>query len=331
MRKIALSPKYLLLLPILALLTVVGIMQYIPLNNTLALGITVDLVLTVPLLYTLAIYHQNIPKTTVLPVLFLGVLLGSWFLPLEQQGYLNGVKTYVLPLIEVGVLSFVLYTVYQARNIYKQAGEQDFYSRLQQVTKALFPEQLSHFLATELSIPYYCFWVWKVPALEPQQFSYHKKSGSIALLGAFLMILTVEILALHVLLHLWSPWVAWIVTGLSAYTFLQVVSWMKSMPQRPIELTEKHLHLKYATVGEAVILLENIKQATPYEREKHSAALPRLSVLGELETPNIYLQLKAPTTLIGLLGRKQPVTELLFFVDEQKDFLQQLKEKLPVS
>lgn len=331
MRKVTLSPNYLFLLPILALLTIVLLVQYAPLDEVLALGITMDLVLTIPLLYAIAIHYQNIPKTTILPVLFLGVLVGSWLLPLEQQGYLNAVKTYVLPLLELGVLSFLLYKVYQARKLYQEAGEQDFYSRLQQVTKTLFPEHLSHFLAAELSIPYYCFWVWKAPTLSKGQFSYHKKSGSIALFGAFLMILTVEILALHLLLHLWSPLVAWIITSLSAYTFLQIVSWMKSMPQRPIELNQEQLHLKYGTVGEAVINLEHIQEVASYNNQQHQATLPRLSVLGELETPNIYLKLKAPVTLIGLLGRKQQVTELLFFVDKQEAFIQQLEEQLTTS
>ncbi|MGH1338174.1 MAG: hypothetical protein ACRBFS_18775 [Aureispira sp.] len=328
MRKITLPSYYLFLLPLLALLVVVGMMYYRPLDSTLAIGITLDLVVTIPCLYLLAIHYQNIPKRTVVPVVLLGVLLGSWMLPVEQQVYLNYIKNYVLPVVELGVLSFIVYKVYQTKQLYQQGEERDFYSRLLQVTKALFPERVSHFLAAELSVPYYCFWVWKTPRLTDQEFAYHQKSGSVALLGAFFMLLMVETFALHLLIQLWSPLVAWILTGLSGYSLLQLISLMKSMAQRPIILTADQLHLKYGTLGELLTTVENIQQVTPYERLQHDDFLPRLAALGRLETPNVYLEFKRPVVLVGAFGKVQEVTRLLLFVDEQEAFIERLHDFL---
>ena len=328
MRKITLSQYYLFLLPLSALLIVVGIMYTLPLDSFLALGVTIDLVVTIPLLYLLAIHSHKISKKTVVPVLILGVLLGGWLLPIEQQAYLTNIKHYFLPVLELGVLSNILYKVYQAKQLYQQGGEDDFYSRLLQVTQGLLPKRYHHLVAAELSVPYYCFWVWRVPKLKDTAFTYHRKSGSIALLGAFLMILVVETLALHLIVHLWSPLVAWILTLFSLYTLLQIISLMKSMAHRPILLTTDTLYLRYGTLGGLTTAIDNIQQVTPYKRDQHKKELPRLAALGNLETPNVYLAFETPVKLVGAFGVVTEVTELLLFVDEQDRFIKHLNHSL---
>jgi len=80
-------------------------------SNNLATGITFDLLLTVPFIYFLLIRKTNIPKTTVIPFLILGIVISSIILPSENQYYLNLFKTWVLPIVEISILSFVIYNV----------------------------------------------------------------------------------------------------------------------------------------------------------------------------------------------------------------------------
>ena len=70
-------------------------------NDTLNFAITVDLLLIVPLVYFLLIRKSEIPNTTVIPVMIIGLLVGSYFLPQQSQTYLSIFKTWALPVIEI--------------------------------------------------------------------------------------------------------------------------------------------------------------------------------------------------------------------------------------
>ena len=83
------------------------------------LFITIDLLVTVPVIYLLLIRKTSIPLQTALPVLVLGVLLGSYFLPQQGQSYLSLFKTWGLPVLELCVISFVGYQVHKALKYYK--------------------------------------------------------------------------------------------------------------------------------------------------------------------------------------------------------------------
>ena len=69
--------------------------------NRLSIGITIDLVLTIPVIYLVLIRKSSIPKTTVVPVMIVGMLIGSIILPEENQYYLELFKTCILPIVEL--------------------------------------------------------------------------------------------------------------------------------------------------------------------------------------------------------------------------------------
>ncbi|MGJ8734476.1 MAG: hypothetical protein ACSHW4_15080, partial [Cellulophaga sp.] len=94
--------------------------------ESLSFGITFDLLLTVPFIYFLLIRKTKIPKTTVLPFLILGIVICSIILPSENQQYLRLFKTWILPVIEISVLSYVIYNVRKGIKSYKQKKEFSF-------------------------------------------------------------------------------------------------------------------------------------------------------------------------------------------------------------
>ncbi|BDS15447.1 hypothetical protein [Aureispira anguillae] len=320
MKALRLSSVWIFLGPAIILFSAVIIALAFPLDNALAFGITADLTLTAPFVYFCLIYGRNIPKTTVAPVLIIGLIIGTLVLPQEHQMYLNGIKKWLLPLIEILVLIVIVSKLYQARKIYKASPQTDFYSRLLAVTQTLFPARISYFMAAELSIPYYCLGSWRPLKLEAHQFSYHKKNGSITLLWGLILLLVVETIAFHFLLALWREWIAWIVTILSVYTCLQVLSLIRSMAKRPLEIHGQKLWLKYGTLGEAEVSLANIKQVSNYNKTKPIEGAIYLSPLGDMEYPNLCLEFETPIIVRGALGRQKEAKHLLLFVDEWQAF-----------
>lgn len=325
MKEKTLQTYILFALPLLVIISSVFTAYYVPLGKALTIGITADLTLTLPVLYLAAIWKRKIPKTTVLPVLGVGILIGTFILPEDQQTTLNVFKYYALPVLELLVLAYLIYGVYTMRKHYQLVETSDFYTKLLSISQELFPKKLSYFMASELSIPYYCFFCWKKPNLSQSQFFYHQKSGSTALLWALIMIISIETIALHFVISLWSTGFAWFLTILSIYTCLQVLSLIKSMKQRPIEITSEELWLKYGTLCEAKIPLEVIHQVVDYDRELHSKELLRFSPLGELETPNLCLEFKYPIIVTTIFGKQHKCTNLMLFVDEKEAFKEELR------
>ena len=88
--------------------------------SILSIGITFDLLLTVPFVYFLLIRKTKIPKTTVVPFLIVGIIICSFILPAENQYYLNLFKSWVLPIVELSILSFVIFNVRKGIIRYKQ-------------------------------------------------------------------------------------------------------------------------------------------------------------------------------------------------------------------
>ncbi|WP_231850227.1 hypothetical protein [Winogradskyella sp. PG-2] len=102
-------------------------------SNQLSLAITIELLLTTPFIYFLLIRKTTIPKTTVVPFIIIGVVICSFILPKENLYYLYLFKTWVLPLIELSVLSFIIYKMVKPRRLYKhnqQNTTSDFFTIL---------------------------------------------------------------------------------------------------------------------------------------------------------------------------------------------------------
>ena len=73
----------------------------------LAIGITYDLTLTAPLLYLFLTRKTQLPKITAIPIFVVGVFLASTLLPKDQQFHLNFIKTWFLPIVEIGIVGVI--------------------------------------------------------------------------------------------------------------------------------------------------------------------------------------------------------------------------------
>ena len=302
-------------------------------SNTLSLAITLDLLLTTPFIYFLLIRKTALPKTTVIPFLIVGVITGSLILPAENQYYLSLFKTWMLPVIELFVLAFVTYKLVKTIRLYKQNKQQgsfDFFTTLKHTCDDILPKVAVVPVVTEIAVLYYGFINWKKRNLKPNEFSYHKDSGTITLLMGLILLISIETLAIHFLLATWSTLAAWILTGLSIYSGIQIFGFSKSMLKRPIVIENGVLYLRYGIMNESTISIEAIASVELSIKDlEQNNRTRKLSFLGDLEGHNVVIKLKKEHTLLGLYGIKRRFTILALHVDDKQGFKNTIDKMLP--
>ena len=295
------------------------------------LAISLDLLLTVPVVYFLLIRKTGIPKVTVVPFLILSTVVASFILPTTHQVYIDLFKTWGIPVIEIAVLTFITLKVRFLVRRYHDSKEQasDFFTALKEACSEIIPPKLVPLFASEVSVIYYGFISWRRRLLRSNEFSYHKRSGTQALLGAAVVIIGIETVALHLLLAQVSALGAWILTGLSVYTALQVFGVAKSLARRPIVCMEDRLIVRYGILNECEIAFEDIESV---ELSKRSVTLDKsitkLSPLGDMERHNLIIRLKNENTLTGLYGVKKRFRRLALHVDDDLGFKTQVDAML---
>ena len=300
-------------------------------ENHLVLAVTIDLLLVIPFIYYLLIRNTDIPKTTVVPVVLIGFLFGTLVIPKEEQTYLELFKLWVLPLLELGIISFVIVKLRKAILSYKRNKNvsPDFYTVLKQSCAEIVPKGLVAPLAAEIAVFYYGFIDWKSRTLKANEFSYHKKSGSQALMFGIVLVIAVETYVLHILLLKWSEIAAYIVSFLSIYTGFQFIGFAKSISKRPIKIEPDRLILSYGIMNEALILFDNIESIKAFSTDlEEDEPIKRFSLLGELDPHNVVLKVKDIQEFQSLYGMKRKFKTLAFFVDEVDEFVERIQSEI---
>ncbi|MFZ6000334.1 MAG: hypothetical protein ACOYW3_07470, partial [Bacteroidota bacterium] len=269
---------------------------------------------------------------TLVPFLVAGLLIGSVIVPAEHQQPLKFFKMWIFPLIEVAVVVWIVVHVRAALQKHRHtAGEvNDFFNVLKAVCTSIFPGPLAVFMASEIAVVYYGFFLWKPRVSPHKEFTYHRSTSTPVLLGTLIFLVFVETAIFHLLLMRWSVLWAWVLTGLSLYTGIQLLGFIKSIVLRPIIVANNQLHLRYGILREVVINRHEIASVElihhePAERET------TLSPFARFEGCNVLLRLKEERILHGVYGFNRKFTALTFFVDDKERFLEQLATMLKTS
>ena len=303
-------------------------------SNTLSIGITFDLLLTVPAIYLVLIRKTSIPKTTVIPFLIIGMVVCSAILPTQNQYYLDLFKTWIFPVVELSIVSYIIYNVTKAIKRYRlnKNNNVDFFTALKNTYYEILPKSLVIPVVTEIAVFYYGFIYWKKRKLNQNEFSYHKESGTVSLLIAIIFIVAVETFVLHILLQKWNVTIAWVLTFLSVYSGIQLLGFLKSMSKRPISIKGDKLYLRYGIMNETTIDLKSIDSIEISSKDLEINKVTRkLSFLGELESHNIIIRLKQENELTGLYGIKRKYKNLALHVDKKNEFTSLINNALQQS
>lgn len=292
--------------------------------------ITIDVLLTIPFVYFLFIRKTDTPKLTIIPVTIAGIVLASFIIPQEHQTVLGFVKTWILPVVEIGIFSFVIYKVVTTIKSFKanKTANDDFYTVLKQTCSAHFPKFVAYALAMEISVIYYGLINWKKRQLKANEFTYHKKSGSMSLYVAFILILAAESVGVHYLLRQSENQIGlWIITILSLYTVIQVLGFAKSILKLPIVIQKDAVLFRYGFMKELNVPINDILSIELTSREiPKKSKIKTLSLLGALESHNAILHFKTEQELFGLYGSRKKVESLAFPIDKPQEFKTLLKE-----
>ncbi|NUO80412.1 hypothetical protein HUU05_10080 [candidate division KSB1 bacterium] len=297
-----------------------------------AFAITCDIALVIPILYYfLAVRRKHVPPITLVPIFILSLVLAGLILPVEQHAYLDLLKL-VIPALELLVLSYIVVKIRAIIRSFREVRTDALYfSDALAESCARVLGQLSGlgFILTEFSLLYCAIWGWfnkyKTGKASDAVFCYHRKSGYGAILGAIVMMLVVETLALHLLLQTWSALAAWIFTGLSAYSLLWMIGDYHAMRLHPIILRDDTLSLRTGLRWRVNLPLDQITAIEKFRaREQRGKEYLSMALFG---SPRLVLHCKAPVLVHGLFGLKRVVTQIGLSIDEEKLFLERAQAR----
>ena len=303
-----------------------------------ALGITLDLILLVPLLYYLLLVRKtNLPAATVLPVFLFSLYGASVVLPRNYHTYLDIAHYLILP-AELLVLSLigirVSRDVRRVRSWSTASGqERDILERLRQLLRSYLPIPLAaNAVAHEIACLYYAFFAWRAKTdLEDgeQGFSYHVRNGYGGVLFAVMLVGTVEMGAVHFLVHRWSSAVAWALTAVSLYGLVWLLGHFQAIRLRPIRLTENSLDVRLGLLWNVQIPFASLVGVRPARGQARDRAAPGYLHAAPLRAATFYLELAEPVDVPGPYGyTRRNVRRIGIFVDDAAGFEQALEERI---
>jgi len=298
-------------------------------SQNLSYAITLDLIFTIPIVYFLLIRKTQIPKGTTVPFLILGVVVASYIIPKEHQTIINFTKQFLIPVIEISIFTLV---VLKVRKVYKnfqgaKSDTPDFMTTLRVAVAEILPKKVIEPFVLEIAIIYYCFFAWKKTTLHNNAFTYHKRSDLALVFGVFIGLILVETFTFHILIERWSPIVAWIGTGLSLYSMVQIIGIIKSASRRPIIMENEKVILRFGIMSETEIAYEDIKRVELSQRTISNNPLAK-KLGSELTSHNVVIYLKKENTLHGLFGIKNDFNILSLFVDDHKKFKEEIDQRI---
>lgn len=294
-------------------------------GQKLATAITFDLIITLPLL-NLYLFRKNASAKYISSLLFtVGIIAAGFIIPKTEQAALHLIKVWLTPAVEVVVMFLLIRKVNTVVKDQRSAGKNlDFYNSLKSTLTKLFPPFAANVLAVEIAVFYYLFVDWKKVTYDGNNFSYHKKSGSIALLLVLVFIVIIETSAVHLLLAKWSELVAWILTGVSIYLAFQIFGLVKSMLKRPIRLSQNCVHICYGIFADASFDILDISHIEKSTKDIVGRQPLYLSPLKKFEGQNTIIFLRKPCTAKLLYGKTKVFDTLFLHIDENVQFMQEI-------
>ena len=290
----------------------------------LSWALAVDLMVTIPLLYWLLIRKRDIAKITVVPWVVGGIILAYHLVDAQNQPLTHYAFHYLLPVIELVVISLIGYKSVQLIRGYRaQESGLDFLNAIHLSAEQVFGKGLpAKLLAWELAVIYYGLFKWKhqPPA---NSFSYHRQAPIKSFLSAIMFLVVVETVVFHLLLQLWSTTAAWVLTGLSIYSLLWLIAQWKAMGFRPVLLEQEHLRIQHGLLFQTVIPLSNIVQISAVKSIDKSVKV--LSLMPQMDSPNLKIVLKEPVEVQAIYGQTTRESALAIRIDHPEALCDALK------
>jgi hypothetical protein len=282
--------------------------------------------LTAPVLYFLAIEKGKRSFAALFRVAALGLVLSRFMLPRQENGLLSLATTWLLPLAELTVVLFLLLTLYRHQKQQKEKPGEDFLFRCRQALIPLTGARIARILATEISIPYYL--LARRPHFDQQhRFSTFRCNGSGMILGTVLALLVIETAGLHFLIASWNKTLAWVLTGLSVYTCLQLLAHIRALRVRGIVVQDRVWYIRNGLLGgEVEIPVDDIKRIETTFKSIQGNDAVKLTLIPLLESHNLLICLGGEVIVQKAFGRLKKARQLMIQVDEPDLLIERWKD-----
>ena len=300
-------------------------------SEQLSVGILLDLLITIPVVYFVLIRKTAIPKFTVVYPFLLGLLVASYIIPLENQDLLSTIKLIAIPIIEIGIVSMIIYKMRSLTISLKGRSEADFYDKLLRSCQEVFPNRVGKLLATEIAVFYYLFAPARKQQKSETEYTYYQKSGIKTMVGVFLGLIAIETIVVHILVADWNEKVAWVLSFLGIYGMIQIIAVLRSMSHRPIAIDYERevLILRYGFGCQTMLPFSNIKSISKNKKafldDKFHVCL---SLFDLVDTNNLIIHLHKENILYKIYGIEKKYTSISLFVDERDDFFNSIEQQI---
>ncbi len=300
-------------------------------NALLSTAILIDLIVIAPLIYFLVIRKSNVAKLTVTRVFIAGILVAGFILKPHSNYFFDVIKTWISPFIEAFVIFFIGRKFYTANKKAKAVNNNiDFLAHCQAVMKQVVGnEKIGNMLSSEISVLYYAFISRKDKRIDYQtKFTSYKENSITTVLWVILFIFLIETAGVHILLHLWNTTIAWIFTGLSLYTCIQLYAHIKAVKARPVIINGDSFDIHNGLAGDAYIQFDNIEKFELSKKIPKDRNAVKIALIKGLENHNVVVYLKTTIQVTKIFGIKKHTDTVLFFVDKPNEFSTALTSRL---
>jgi hypothetical protein len=299
----------------------------VPVVSTAA---TIDIIVVVPLLYYLMMVRGGgAPVITVLPVFRLCLAAAGLVLPPNER-WLYEMLAPTARLAEFGMAAFVVYRLHLGLRAFRSAETGDVLERLTMGVRAALPrtvpsvDRAAGAIAFEAAVFWYAHRGWLLRPEAPAQalaFSGHRKSGYTGLIVGVLMVIGIEMLAVHILVATWNVVAAWVITGVTAYSVVWIIGDLHAVRLRPSWVSGNRICLRLGVRWTMTIPQHQIVGLRKLGGSERVAGALRLALPN---APRVLIELKTPATAIGAYGLRRQVDAIEVGVDYPDQFVQAL-------
>jgi hypothetical protein len=310
-----------------------GVLDTIESPQVLAAALVLDMAVLVPVAYyVLVVRRFGWPVVSVAGVFVLSLIAATRVIPHDYRSVLTPVEV-VAALTEVAIIGFILWKVAGGARRYRaalagEAGDDTLATIRGAARRVIDSPRVADILAFEMALIYYGLLSWRRSPVEgPGRYPAYRTTGYGAVLLGIGVMLAAELIAVHVIVHLyWSTVGAWILSLLSAYAGVWLLAEWQVHRLRPISLDADALRLRSGLRWEVEVAYDNI---TSMGRVSALEDKPRGTLdLVPFGDALFEVTTDAPVVACGPYGIRRSTTRIRFTVDDPSGFEDALSRHL---
>lgn len=295
-------------------------------NNLMISAITIDLTITTSFFIFLFLRKQKVNPLAIGFIFIVLILTARIVIPNNQQFTLQLIIDYVAPLVELTLISIIIFKIVKARKHFLSLESGDFQRKLEVALFEIFKNRLAAKLASsELSMFYYVVFKWK----KNEGYSYHKNSGIITIIITLLIVAIAEISIVHIILIKYAPVAAWVLFWISLYSIIQIIALGKAVYLRRVYHDKSQLFLHYGWLMSADIQLSNIESvySTRIKDIAPSIDFAFMGLFKDIEEKGMLLRTRE-SVKVSKLFKKAESKAIFIPLDSPDQLIEELSESL---